>query len=86
MVGHEAVGVVGAVRAAGVPVVIVAHTHPVEGDDELVVVLSTLEDVLVVDATHHDVVDAGARGFAGLSGHSTINFWQRYEKKVTQIS
>ena len=61
--------------------------HAVEGGDELIIVLSTLEDVLVVNAAHHDVVDAGARGFAGLSGHSiSPNFWQRYEKKVTQIS
>ena len=61
--------------------------HAVEGGDELVIVLSIFEDVLVVDAAHHDVVDAGARGFAGLSGHSiSPNFWQRYEKNVTQMS
>ena len=49
---------------------------------------------VLVDAAHHDVVDAGARGFAGFlrpdgskraelerSGHSiSPNFWQRYEK------
>ena len=53
-------------------VVIVAMAHAVEGGDELIIVLSTLEDVLVVDAAHHDVVDAGARGFAGLSGHRDV--------------
>ena len=42
--------------------------HAVEGGDKLVVVFNTLEDVLVVDAAHHDVVDAGARRLAGLSG------------------
>ena len=61
--------------------------HAAEGADELVIVLSIFEDVLVINAAHHDVVDAGARGFAGLSGHSiSLNFWQRYEKKVTQMS
>ena len=80
-VGHEAVGVIGAVGAAGQPVVIIAMAHAVEGGDELIIVLSTLEDVPVVNAAHHDVVDAGARGFAGLSGHSiSPNFWQRYEE------
>ena len=55
--------------------------HAVEGGDELIIVLSIFEDVLVINAAHHDVVDAGARGFAGLSGHSiSPNFWQRYEK------
>lgn len=55
--------------------------HAVEGGDELIIVLSIFEDVLVVDAAHHDVVDAGARGFAGLSGHDVLSFGgQRYEK------
>ena len=61
--------------------------HAVEGGDELIIVLNIFEDVLVINAAHHDVVDAGARGFAGLSGHSiSPNFWQRYEKNVTQMS
>ena len=61
--------------------------HAVEGGDELIIVLNIFEDVLMINAAHHDVVDAGARGFAGLSGHSiSPNFWQRYEKNVTQMS
>jgi hypothetical protein len=31
MVGHEAVGIIGAVAATGVAIVIVAHAHTVEG-------------------------------------------------------
>ena len=54
-VGHEAVGVIGAVASAGVAFVIVAHSHPVKGCDELEVVFLVLKDILVVDASHHHV-------------------------------
>lgn len=60
VIRHEAIGIVGTIGSAGFPVVIKAHAHPVEGDNELIVVLGILEDVLVVDTTHHDVIDACA--------------------------
>jgi len=53
VVAHQAVGVVGAVAAAGVALIVIPHPHPVEGVDELVVVLLVLKDILVIDATHH---------------------------------
>ena len=55
MVRHEAVGVIGAVAAAGVALIVVTHPHAVKGIDELVVVFLVLKDILVVDASHHHV-------------------------------
>ena len=55
VISHEAVGVITAVTATGVALVIVPNAHPVEGIDELVVVLLVLKDILVVDASHHHV-------------------------------
>ena len=55
VVAHEAVGVIAAVAATGVAIVIVPNAHPVEGIDELVVVFLVLKDILVVDASHHHV-------------------------------
>ena len=55
MISHEAVGVIGAVASAGVALIVVTHTHPVKGIDELVVVFLVLKDILVVDAAHHHV-------------------------------
>lgn len=55
VVAHEAVGVITAVTATGVALVIVPNAHPVEGVDELVVVFLVLKDILVVDASHHHV-------------------------------
>ena len=55
MVGHEAVGIIGAVAATGVAIVIVPDAHTVEGVDELEVVFLVLKDILVVDASHHHV-------------------------------
>jgi len=60
MVGHEAVGIIGAVAATGVAIVIVAHAHTVEGIDELVVVFLVLKDILMIDASHHDMEYPGA--------------------------
>jgi hypothetical protein len=60
VVTHEAVCVIAAVTATGVALVIVPNTHAVEGDDELVIILIILEDVLAVDASEHDMIDAGA--------------------------
>ena len=55
VVAHEAVGVIAAVTATSVALVIVPNAHPVEGVDELVVVFLVLKDILVVDASHHHV-------------------------------
>ena len=51
VIGHEAIGVIGAVASAGVALVIVAHSHPVKGGDELEVVFLVLKDILVVLAS-----------------------------------
>ena len=69
MVGHEAVGIIGAVAATGVAFVIVPDAHTVEGIDELVVVFLVLKDILMIDASHHDMEYPGARWFTRLSGH-----------------
>ena len=55
VVAHEAVGIIAAVTATSVALVIVPNAHPVEGVDELVVVFLVLKDILVVDASHHHV-------------------------------
>jgi hypothetical protein len=55
VVAHEAVGVIAAVTATSVALVIIPNAHPVEGIDELVVVFLVLKDILVVDASHHHV-------------------------------
>ena len=51
MVGHEAVGIIGAVAATGVAIVIVAHAHTVEGIDELIVVFLVFKDILMILAS-----------------------------------
>ena len=56
VVTHQTVGIVGAVAAAGIALVIILHPHTVEGIDELVVVLLVLKDILVVDAAHHHMI------------------------------
>lgn len=48
---ETAENVIGTVASAGVALIIVAHPHPVEGVDELVVVLLVLKDILVVLAS-----------------------------------
>ena len=73
VVRHEAVGVIGAVASAGVAFVIVAHSHPVKGCDELEVVFLVLKDILVVDASHHHVEYPRARFCAWLSGHLFVS-------------
>ena len=55
VVAHQTVGVVGTAAATGVALIIILHPHPVEGVDELVVILLVLKDILVVDAAHHHV-------------------------------
>lgn len=61
---------------------IIAMAHAVEGGDELIVVLSIFEDVLVVNAAHHDVVGAGARGFAGTQDEKWL---RKYEEVVALV-
>ena len=60
MVAHEAVCVIAAVTATGAAFVIVPNAHPVEGIDELVVVFLVLKDILMIDASHHDMEYPGA--------------------------
>ena len=55
VVAHEAVGVIAAVTATSVALVIIHNAYPVEGVDELVVVFLVFKDILVVDASHHHV-------------------------------
>ena len=60
VVAHKAVGVICAVASAGVPFVIVPNTHAVEGVDELVVVFLVFKDGLMINTTHHHMVDTGS--------------------------
>ena len=55
VVAHETVGVIAAVTATSIALVIIPNAHPVEGVDKLVVVFLVLKDILVVDASHHHV-------------------------------
>ncbi len=69
VVAHEAVGVIAAVTATSVALVIWENAHPVEGVDELVVVFLVLKDILMIDASHHNMEYPCARWFTRLSGH-----------------
>ena len=60
VVAHEAVGVIAAVTATGVALVIVPKAHAVEGVDELVVVFLVFKDGLMINTTHHHMVYTGA--------------------------
>ena len=60
VVRHETVGIVGAVAAARVALIVIPHPHTVEGGDELVVVLLVLKDILMIDASHHHVEYPGS--------------------------
>lgn len=60
MIIHQAVGIVCTVAPAGVPVIVITYPHPVKRVDKLVVVLSVLEYVLVINATHHHMATFGA--------------------------
>lgn len=73
MVAHEAVGVVGATLCDGGAVVIVDEAHAEETVQEEAVVFLVLEDHLMVDATHHDMVDSGGGGISGATGHGVFS-------------
>ena len=60
MIVHEAVGIIGTIATAGVAIIIVPDTHTVEGVDELIVIFLVFKDILMVDAAHHHMIDAGA--------------------------
>jgi hypothetical protein len=60
VIGHEAIGIYGATGATRQAHVIILNTNPVKGSHELVIVLSILEYVLVIDASHHHMMDACA--------------------------
>ena len=57
MVGHEAVGIYRATSSTRQSQVVILHSHPIESRNELVIVLSILEYVLVIDAAHHHMMD-----------------------------
>ena len=52
----QAVSVIDAVSATGVTLIIILSAHSVEDIDELIEVLWLLEDVLVIDASHHHMI------------------------------
>ena len=69
VIAHEAVGVVGAALGNGRFVIVVDESHAEEAVKKEPVVLFVLEDDLVVDTTHHDMVDASGGGVSGATGH-----------------
>lgn len=72
VVAHEAIGVVGATLRDGRAVNVVDEAHALQTTEEILVVLGILEDHLVVDTTHHDVVDTGWCFISGLAGHGFV--------------
>lgn len=57
MVRYQTVGIICATGSTRQPIVIVLHSHPIEGRDELVIILSIFKDILMIDAPHHHVVN-----------------------------
>jgi hypothetical protein len=72
VVSHEAVGVVGAALRDGSAVIVVDESHALQTIEEILVVLGILENHLVIDTTHHDVVDTGGCFISGLAGHGFV--------------
>ena len=69
VVGHEAVGVIGAVLSGGKALVVVADAEPLHALHEVLIIFRVFEDYLVVDSAHHHVVDAGGGGMSRRSWH-----------------
>ena len=69
VVGHEAVGVIGAVLSGGKALVVVADAEPLHALHEVLIIFRVLEDYLVVDSAHHHVIDAGGGGMSRCSWH-----------------
>ena len=60
VVRHQAVGIVSAIGAAGIAIIIVLDAHAVEGVDEMVIVLCIAEYFLMINTSHHYMEDTGA--------------------------
>ena len=58
MVGHQTVGIESAMRGKNMAIVIMSDYQPIENLEELDVVLIIFKDVLLVDTTKHDMIDA----------------------------
>lgn len=71
MVGHKAVGI--DVTTADVSQQVIGQTVGVHGKelDKLPIIFGFLEDVLAVDTTEHDVVDAGGGYFSRFARHNS---------------
>ena len=72
VVAHEAVGIVGAALRDGRAVNVVDESHALQATEEILIVLGILENHLVIDTTHHDVVDTGGCFISGLAGHGAL--------------
>ena len=84
MVAHEAIGIVGAALCDGRAVVIVDESHALQTIEEMLVVLGILENHLVIDTTHHDVVDTGGGGVSGFSRHGLRFRFQFGSREITE--
>jgi hypothetical protein len=60
VVAHQAVGVVSSVASTGVAVIIIFHQQTVDGIDKLAFILLALKDIMVVDTSHHHIVDTSS--------------------------
>jgi hypothetical protein len=58
MVGHQTVGIESAMSGKNMAIVIMSDYQPIENLEELDVVLVILKDVLLVDTTKHNMIDA----------------------------
>ena len=62
VVTHKAIGVIYAVRAAWVPIVIITFANSVQSYDKLVIIFDILKDILMINPSHHHMIDASSRG------------------------
>ncbi len=80
VVAHEAVGIVGAALRDGRAVNVVDESHALQTAEEILIVLGILENHLVIDTTHHDVVDTGGCFVSCATGHGVL-FLQKNNDK-----
>ena len=69
VVGHEAVGVIGAVLSGWKALVVVTDAEALHALHKVLIIFRIFEDYLVVDSAHHDVVDAGGGSMSCCSWH-----------------
>lgn len=72
VVAHKAVGIVGAALCDGCAVNVVDDAHALQATEEILIVLGILENHLVIDTTHHDVVDTGGCFISCATGHGFV--------------